>query len=188
MWGQAEPSQGIWGPRPPNPRARHVKGGATRPPRRAVLRDVRQARPTTPFPFCSTRHLAEASLSVGMARRKRGQTQMPVLSLNLARPLPGFARPSRTHLSIRIARHGDSDVTRRRGAGLPGLKPALRLGLGAGPLLIGGPWLSILGACVDGSDGVRGRAGDSREPRGASLSWIGWQFVVMARMFVLLLL
>lgn len=78
----AQPSLITWGPRSPNPPGRDVRGGATRPPRPVVLRDVRQARPTSPFAFSAARDLAEANLSVGTARRMPGESK--------AEPGPGL--------------------------------------------------------------------------------------------------
>lgn len=69
---QDGPYLDLWDPRSPNPRERDVKGGATRPPRRAVLRDVRQARPSVPFPFSPAQDLAEAKhRGLGRARRRK---------------------------------------------------------------------------------------------------------------------
>lgn len=102
----------VWGPRSPNPQVRDVKGGATPPLRCVDLSDVRLERPIIPFPFSPAR-----DLSVGKAQRKRGESKAAVSSLNLERHLPGFARPSHTHLPVRIAGHGDFDVTCRLGRG-----------------------------------------------------------------------
>ena len=119
---QAEPSLVTWGPRSPNPRRRDVRGGATRPPRPVALRDVRRARPTSPFAFSPARDLTEASFSVGRARRNPGESK--------AGPGPGFgeAPPGIARPPHSPARTGSwpwrLDVTRRRWAELPGPNPA----------------------------------------------------------------
>lgn len=102
----------VWGPRSPNPQVGNVKGGATPPLRCVDLSDVRLERPIIPFPFSPAR-----DLSVGKAQRMSGENKARVPSLNLESHLPGFASPSHTHLPVRIAGHGDFDVTCRQGRG-----------------------------------------------------------------------
>lgn len=71
----------------------NVKGGATRPPRRACLRDVSQERPTISFPFAPAQP-QEDNLSLGKARRRRGESEAGGFGQDLARALIEFARPS----------------------------------------------------------------------------------------------
>lgn len=128
----AETSLITWGPRSPNPQGRDVRGGATRPPRPVVRRDVRQARPTGPFAFSAARDLAKANLSVGRARRIPGESKAgsgPGLG---EAPTWNRPPPPHTHLPVRVAGHGDSTSHVGEGRGFPVLSLP-RLGLGGGP-------------------------------------------------------
>lgn len=76
---QAKRSLTPWGLGAPNLRVHDVTGGATRPPQRAVLRDVSQVRLTIPFPFSPARHRPLRGKSAEDAGRKRSWGSWPGL-------------------------------------------------------------------------------------------------------------
>lgn len=122
--GWLRPNLGVWGgSRPPK-----ILSGATSKGERRDLRDVREARQAFALPFAYEGDLAAAHLR---ARGRPGESKTRGSRLG-----SGFTDPSHTHLPVRIAGHGDADVTRRVGVAT-GLKPASPSPLRASPFLIG---------------------------------------------------